>query len=108
MQKININEVSSKEVIPGFHGIFVHTDNITTAYWDIVAGATLPEHNHVNEQIVNLVEGEFEMQLEGEEHKLYSGAVVVIPSNARHSGKAITHCKIIDVFYPVREDYKFV
>lgn len=108
MQKININEVSSKEVVPGFHGVFVHTDNITTAYWDIVGGSVLPEHKHVNEQIMNLIEGEFEMELEGEVLKLYSGAVVVIPSNASHSGKAITNCKIIDVFNPVREDYKFV
>ncbi|MDA3907384.1 MAG: cupin domain-containing protein [Bacteroidales bacterium] len=107
MQKININEVSTKEVVPGFHGIFVHTDNITAAYWDIVAGSALPEHNHVNEQVMNLVEGEFEMELEGEVLKLYSGAVVVIPSYARHSGKAITHCKIIDIFHPVRDDYKF-
>ncbi|MCD6089937.1 MAG: cupin domain-containing protein [Bacteroidales bacterium] len=107
MQKININEISSKEVIPGFHGIFVHAENMTTAYWDIVAGSLMPEHAHIQEQIMNLIEGEFELELEGKILKLYSGAVVVIPSNARHSGKAITHCKIIDVFHPVREDYKF-
>ncbi len=106
MQKININEISSKEVIPGFHGKFVHAKNMTTAYWDIFAGSLLPEHTHVHEQIMNLIEGEFEMELDGEILKLYSGAVVVIPSNARHSGRAITHCKIIDVFYPMREDYK--
>ena len=107
MQKINVNEISSKEVIPGFHGKFVHAKNVTTAYWDIVSGSSLPEHNHSQEQIMNLIEGEFEMVLEGEVLKLYSGAVVVIPSNARHSGKAISHCKIIDIFHPVRDDYKF-
>ncbi len=106
MQKININEIDTKEIIPGFHGIFVHTENITTAYWDIVAGSQLPEHAHIQEQIMNLIEGEFEMEIDSETLKLYSGAVVVIPSNARHSGKAITHCKIIDVFHPSREEYK--
>lgn len=107
MQYIDLTEVDSIEAIPGFHGKFIHAENMTTAYWDIVAGSSLPEHHHVHEQMMNLIEGEFEMELEGEVLKLYSGAVVVIPSNARHSGKAITHCKIIDVFSPMREDYKF-
>jgi quercetin dioxygenase-like cupin family protein len=107
MQYIDLTEEDSEEVIPGFHGKFVHAENMTTAYWDIVAGSSLPEHTHVHEQIMNLIEGEYEMELDGETLKLYSGAVVVIPSNARHSGKAITHCKIIDVFYPMRADYKF-
>ena len=107
MQYVDLTEISSKEVVPGFHGKFVHAENMTTAYWDIVAGSSLPEHMHVHEQIMNLIEGEFELELDGEILKLYSDAVVVIPSNARHSGKAITHCKIIDVFSPMREDYKF-
>jgi hypothetical protein len=34
------------------------------------------------------------------------GEVAVIPSNIKHSGKTITDCYIIDVFYPVREDYR--
>jgi quercetin dioxygenase-like cupin family protein len=34
-----------------------------------------------------------------------TGSVAVIPSNARHSGKAVTACRILDVFYPLREDY---
>lgn len=107
MDKININEIEAKEVLKGFFGKFIHTENITMAYWEIIAGSDLPEHAHVNEQIMNLIEGEFEMEMNGEQLKLYAGAVVVIPSNVRHSGKAITHCKIIDVFHPVREDYKF-
>jgi len=31
--------------------------------------------------------------------------VVLIPSDAKHSGKALTDCTIIDIFNPVREDY---
>jgi hypothetical protein len=29
----------------------------------------------------------------------------VIPANARHSAKALTRCRVMDAFYPLREDY---
>ena len=107
MQYVDLTEVHSKEVVPGFHGKFVHSQNMTTAYWDVVAGSSLAEHAHVHEQILNIVEGEFELKIEGKTLTLYSGAVVVIPSNVSHAGRAISHCKLIDIFSPVREDLKF-
>jgi hypothetical protein len=36
---------------------------------------------------------------------LMPGSVGIIPPNAVHSGRALTDCKILDVFSPVREDY---
>lgn len=106
MQKYNVKELIAKEVIPGFNGKFVHAETMSVAYWDIEGGSTLNEHTHKNEQIMNLIEGEFEMEIDGEILKLYAGAVVIIPSNARHSGRAITHCRIIDIYHPVRGDLK--
>ena len=54
----------------------------------------------------NCIEGEFEMTV-GEETKIYKpGMLVKIPSNVVHSGKAITDCKLTDVFCPCREEYK--
>lgn len=105
MQYIDLAQVQSKEVISGFHGKFVHSEHTTTAYWEIFADSVMPEHKHVHEQIVNLVEGEFELIVDGEPITLYSDGIVVIPANVKHSGRALTHCKLIDVFYPVREDF---
>lgn len=92
--------------MPGFHGRLVHSDNMTFAYWTIDAGASLPEHSHMHEQVVNVITGEFELTVSGETKQLSSNEVACIPSNALHSGKAITDCYILDVFYPVREDYR--
>ena len=101
-----LNHILPKEVFPGFVGKFIHTENMTFAYWEIKKGSALPEHSHVHEQVVNMLEGEFEILLEGTSNHLVSGMILPIPSHAKHSGKAITDCKILDVFYPVREDYK--
>jgi len=79
---------------------------MTFAHWKITAGATLPEHAHVHEQVVNMIEGVFELTISGETRKLNQGSVAIIPSKALHSGKALTDCRIIDVFYPIREDYR--
>lgn len=101
----NFNDMNRTELVPGFQVRFIHSERATIAYWDVLAGAMLPEHAHPHEQIVNLLEGEFQLTVEGEAHILKSGEVAVIPPDKFHSGRALTDCNIIDVFCPVREDY---
>ncbi|MHA1976475.1 MAG: cupin domain-containing protein [Candidatus Hodarchaeales archaeon] len=101
-----MSEIKEHEVVTGFKGQFIHTENLTIAHWSITAGSILPEHKHHQEQVTNLIKGEFEMHCDEKNVKLESGGVVVIPSNALHSGKALTDCYIVDVFYPTREDYR--
>ena len=101
----NLNDLSSKELIPGFHGKFVHGENLTMAFWDVKAGSVLPEHHHHHEQVCTIYKGKFELTVNGETKILTMGEPVVIPSNAVHSGKAITDCKITDVFSPARPEY---
>jgi quercetin dioxygenase-like cupin family protein len=55
---------------------------------------------------MHVVEGEFEFTLDRKTKKYSNGDVVVIPSNIPHSGKALTNCKLMDVFSPVREEYR--
>ncbi len=106
MSVINLNDLQTKEIAPGFHARFVHGASMTVAHVQIDAGATLPEHSHVHEQIVNLIEGTFELTVDGVPHILEPGMVVPLAPNVPHSGRAITDCLIMDVFHPVREDFK--
>lgn len=81
-------------------------ETFTLAFWEVEAGAEIPIHSHVHEQTTQVIEGKFEMTLDGIT-KIYSPEMLVtIPSFAKHGGKAITSCKLMDVFCPVREDYK--
>lgn len=106
MTKIKLSDLDDFSPLDGFRAKLVHTENMTIAHWTIDAGAELPTHSHPQEQIVNLLDGEFELTLDGQPHHLIAGDVLVIPENAPHSGRSITACKIIDVWHPCRDDYR--
>lgn len=103
---ITLNHVQEKEILPGFKARMVHTDELTIMHVWITKGSVLPEHHHVNEQVTNIISGELEMTVEGTTKVCKAGDVTVLPPNVRHSGVALTDCYAIDVFRPVREDYK--
>ena len=105
METVNLKNTESKKIIPGYKAKFVHSKNMTVVYWEIKAGFTLPEHSHIHEQISNVTNGEFKLIVDGISQILKPGIVTIIPSNAKHSGVAITDCEITDIFYPIREDY---
>ena len=104
--KITIADLPSFVISKGFTAQMFHTESMTLAYVDVEAGAELPEHSHFHEQVSNMLEGEFEFVLGGEKMLLQAGDCLVIPSNMPHSGRALTHCRILDVFNPIREDFR--
>ncbi|MFM7358735.1 MAG: cupin domain-containing protein [Sediminibacterium sp.] len=106
MSSITLINEPEIEMIPGYHVRFVHTNKMTLSFLHVMAGATLPEHDHPHEQVSMVQEGEFELTVAGKPVLLRPGEVLVIPSGVRHSGRAITDCRLLDVFNPVREDYR--
>jgi quercetin dioxygenase-like cupin family protein len=101
----NVGDIKAREMMAGGQACFYHTNHMTLAIWEFEPGADLPSHNHPNEQISTMVEGQFEMTLENDVFILTPGMVVTIPPHVTHSGRALTKCHIVDVFYPVREDF---
>jgi len=101
-----ISDIQPFEISRGFTARCIHTEQMTIAFVEVEAGADLPQHAHFHEQVTNILEGEFEFNLGGEIMLLRPGQSVVIPSNVPHSGRAITYCRILDAFSPVREDFR--
>ncbi|WP_020571785.1 cupin domain-containing protein [Neolewinella persica] len=95
-----------QEVFPGIQGRLIHTKLTTVADFSIAAGTVLPTHHHPHEQTSTILSGQFLFVVGAEERLLQAGEVAVIPGNVPHSGTALTDCRIIDVFSPVREDYR--
>ncbi|MEJ2413148.1 MAG: cupin domain-containing protein [Anaerolineales bacterium] len=106
MTFINLAEMDAREIVPGYQARFLHGENMTLAYWEVEAGAELPEHSHPQEQIANVLEGEFELTIDGETQVLLPGQAAYIPGNVPHSGQALTACRLLDAFQPARDDYR--
>jgi quercetin dioxygenase-like cupin family protein len=101
-----IKNIKPKEVVPGITGHYAHGTGQTLGYVEVKAGSVLPEHHHVHEQITYIIEGQLDMIIGGIACSLMAGMYHIIPSSVPHSAVAPVDCKLIDVFNPVREDYK--
>ena len=99
-------DIATKEIAPGFFSKLIHTETNTINFIDVKKGSSIPRHQHIHQQCSFVIEGEFELTVNDEPQTLTSGLFAVIPSNVWHSGIAITDCRLIDIFSPVREDYR--
>jgi quercetin dioxygenase-like cupin family protein len=106
MSFIHLDDLPEQEPVDGYHVRFVHSDQMTLAYWTVEAGAAIPTHQHPHEQVATVLEGTFELTVDGETRRMGPDDVAVIPSNVPHGGRAVTACRMIDAFQPVREDYR--
>jgi quercetin dioxygenase-like cupin family protein len=102
----SIKNIASKEIVPGITGYYAHGDKQTFGYVEIKKGSVVPEHHHVQEQVTYIIEGQLNMMIGGEPCSLTAGMYHIIPSHMPHSALAVTDCRVIDTFSPVREDYR--
>jgi quercetin dioxygenase-like cupin family protein len=106
MKAVSINDITTREIIAGFTGKYYHAESLSMGWLDAKAGHSVPLHSHIHEQVSFVQEGEMLFIIENEEFILKAGMAINVASNLKHGATAITDCKLIDVFNPVREDYK--
>lgn len=92
------------ERLPGWHGRSFHSSSMTFAHYDFVRGASIHEHFHPQEEVYEVIEGELEITIDGDSQVARAGLVAIVPSNARHSVKALTDGRAIIVDHPVRRE----
>ena len=102
---LSLESIAIKEITKGFRAKYIHTETMTMAFIDVAAGAYMPIHQHMHEQISQVLEGKFELTVDGVRKVYGPGVIVTIPSDIPHGGVALTDCKLLDVFSPPREDY---
>lgn len=102
----HITDIPAKEIAKGLQGYYAHGASSTFGYIEIKAGSVVGLHHHIHEQITYIMDGQLDMIIGGIPCSLTKGMYYVIPSNTPHSAVAAMDCKVIDVFSPVREDYR--
>ena len=85
----------------GVIGGRLHANRVSMA-----PGAGVPEHQHVNEQLGCVLNGELILTIDGQEHRLGPGMAFAIPPGVPHAARAGAEgCVVIDIFTPPRDDY---
>ena len=83
MPLVDLNAMEERKLFEGYTAKIIHSDNMTIAHVKVKANSPLPEHKHPQEQVMNLIEGEFEFTVDGEKHVMKAGESFVIPSNLK-------------------------
>jgi quercetin dioxygenase-like cupin family protein len=79
---------------------------MTLGIVELDADTEVPPHQHPHEQVTYVVEGRFDFFIGEERRVLEAGMAALIPGGVTHGGRTLTPCRVVDVFAPVREDYR--
>ena len=97
-----------KELIPGINARTFWGEKMPTAVVDLEPHVHLPLHSHPHEQLGIVLEGQIEMTVAGERKTLNPGDIYLIPGGVEHEARTFEQpVKVMDVFSPVREEYKY-
>lgn len=77
--------------------------NFNAIYWNLPDRSIIPEHSHPQEQFGYVVQGDLELNINGQTLTVTKGNSYVIPSGEVHSFKAIGLTEVIDIFSPPRD-----
>jgi unsaturated pyranuronate lyase len=104
MPFIDTSALEVIERLPGWYGRYFHSPSMTFAHYDFKRGSSIHEHFHPQEEVYEVIEGELELTIDGVKQVARPGLVGIVPSNIRHSVKALTDGRAIIVDYPLRKE----
>ena len=100
---VDVNAISSIELVPGLIFRPILGERTMLNFVSFAPHTEAPMHVHEEEQIVLVIDGEFEFDIEGDVRTMRAGDVAVVPSWVRHGARTRdASCREVDVFNPPR------
>jgi quercetin dioxygenase-like cupin family protein len=94
------------DIVPGIRRrTIAHGASMYQMIAKLDAGSRMPEHKHLQEQIVHILEGRMKLIVSGEPHELKGGESFYLASNVPHGVETIVDTMVLDTFSPPRDDY---
>ena len=103
----SIDQCSQHTIFPGVEIRTAATERMMLSVVDIAPHAVVEEHAHPHDQVGMMLAGKAIFFIGDEQKTLVAGDLYRIPGGVRHRVVALDEpVKALDVFHPVREDYR--
>ena len=100
---VDVSAITPVEFVPGLEFRPVLGERTMTNFVRFAPHTEAPVHVHEEEQIVIVLEGKFEFELDGEVRTMRAGDVAVAPAWVPHGARTKnSSCSEVDVFNPPR------
>jgi len=89
----------TSQFTPGIEGyVYDGLDGSQMAFWTYAEDAISKEHDHTYEEYIVVVQGQYNLYINGNEISLKEGDEYVIPAGTMHGGKALAGTRAIYAF----------
>ncbi len=86
--------------------MFWRSDSMSFAHYEVATGCSIHEHDHPNEEVWVVIEGQFEVTIGGETQVAGPGAVAVVPPDMAHSVRVLQGGRALVANHPIRTDFR--
>lgn len=86
--------------------VLAHSDQLMLVRHYFEQGWMGARHSHPHHQLVYVVRGALHLDVGGKIFDAYAGDSFVVDGGVEHQASALETSEVLDVFTPVREDYR--
>jgi len=86
--------------------VLAHSDQLMLVRHYFENGWVGARHSHPHHQLVYVVSGAIRVDVDGRVFDVYAGDSFVVDGGVEHKASALEESEVLDIFTPVREDYR--
>lgn len=104
---VRTQEAQSFTPEPGMtRQVLAHNDQLMLIRHFFEKGWVGERHSHPHHQLVYVVRGGLRVDVNGKQLDAFAGDSFVVDGGVEHQASALEDSEVLDVFTPVREDYR--